>query len=88
MSLAWFVGALLRSSSVLAAISRLGKPSVPGMVTVIPAGRVPAVRSCSSTQVVLCAIEQSFSREIAAQMDSELHFQPTFQLAVRDGFGP
>ncbi len=56
----------------------------PGMVAVIPAGRVPAVRSRTSAQVVCCAFEEGFTREIAAQIDGKPNFQLTFRSAVRD----
>ncbi len=56
----------------------------PGMMTVMPAGRVPAVRTRTSVEVVHCALEETFTRDIAGQMDREPKLQRTFQAALRD----
>ena len=54
-----------------------------GSLTIVPSGPVPEVRLLTPSEVILCALDENFTREIALEMDrqpangTELHIRDT-----------
>src|SRR3954471_7490731 len=56
----------------------------PGTLTVMPAGPVPGVRLHTSAEVIYCALDESFTRGVADEMDRALGPIPVFRSGLRD----
>jgi AraC family transcriptional regulator len=55
-----------------------------GSLTIVPAGPVPDVRILAPSNLIACALEENFTREIALEMDRQPAKGTAFQSGVRD----